>query len=88
MKLSILVALASLYSSPALADCKPQAYGKGTGFNQAAAELAARSAWTANVTSWYGIAYASWSKSQEKSSSTNRIKFEKWESTFYSKPCK
>ncbi len=88
MKFKILLALAALYSTPALADCKPQVSGKGTGFNSAAAELAARAAWTANAKNWYGISYASWSKSQAKSSNTKRIKVGKWESTFYANPCK
>jgi hypothetical protein len=73
---------------PALADCKAQAYGSGTGFNQSAAELAARTAWTSNAKNWYGLAYASWSKSQNKSSDTKKIKFGSWKSTFYANPCR
>ena len=85
-----LAAISSLFlvsAVPALADCKAQANGSGTGFNKLAAELAARTAWTYNATSWYGLAYASWSKSQNKSSDTQKIKFGKWKSTFYADPC-
>lgn len=74
-------------STAAQADCKPQVSGTGTGFNKAAAELAARLSWNTNAKNYYGITYASWPKSNNKSSNTVKIKFGSWKSTFYANPC-
>jgi hypothetical protein len=84
---AVLIMSLIVLSESALASCKPQVYGTGTGFNKAAAELAARLSWNANALSWYGAAYASWPKSQNKSSVTKKIKFGSWTSTFYADPC-